>query len=147
MEIDGRQMVAWLAKASEPERQALIGATYSDSDSEWRIEELQPSKLLAREYPFDTSSRVTARPLPLFADGAFVFEGVVGEHVMESVQAAMTTHECRIETAKSYLLSALGFPLVDLGGDPAILSAFDALLRMERLVVFTGIHRREVPTM
>lgn len=43
MEIDGRQIVAWLAKASEPERQALIGATYSDSDSEWRIVELQPS--------------------------------------------------------------------------------------------------------
>lgn len=34
MEIDGRQIVAWLAKASEPERQSLIGSTYSDSDSE-----------------------------------------------------------------------------------------------------------------
>jgi len=48
MEIDGRQIIAWLAKSSEPERQSLIGATYSDSDTEWRVEALQPDKLLGR---------------------------------------------------------------------------------------------------
>ncbi|MDQ5915694.1 MAG: hypothetical protein QG584_1586 [Pseudomonadota bacterium] len=131
MEIDGRQIVAWLAKASEPERQALIGATYSDSDSEWRIEALQPGKLLVKEYPFDTSCRMILRPLPLFSDGAFFFEEGVGEQVMESVQTSMTTQELRIETAKSYL-SSLGFPLVDLGGDTAMLSVFDALSLWEK---------------
>lgn len=131
MEIDGRQIVAWLAKASEPERQSLIGSTYSDSDSEWRVEVLQPGKLLVREYPFDTSCRVIQRPLLLFSDGAFFFEGIVGEQIMESVHASMTTQERRIEMAKSYL-SALGFPLVDLGGDPAILSVFDALSLWEK---------------
>lgn len=131
MEIDGRQIIAWLAKASEPERRSLIGSTYSDSDSEWRVEALQPDKLLIREYPFDASCQVIPRPLTLFSDGAFFFEEGVGEQVMESVQASMTTQERRIETAKSYL-SSLGFPLVDLGGDPAILSVFDALSLWEK---------------
>lgn len=136
MEIDGRQIVAWLAKAAEPERQSLIGSTYSDSDSEWRIEALQSGKLLVREYPFDASCRVMLRPQSLFSDGAFFFDAAAGEQVMGLVQTTMTTQERRIEAAKSYL-SALGFPLADLGGDPAILGVFDALSRWEK--------EREVP--
>lgn len=136
MEIDGRQIIAWLAKAYEPERQFLIGSSYSDSDSEWRIEGVQPDKLLVREYPYAASCRVILRPLPLFSNGVFFFDATAGEQVMSLVQATMTTQERRIETAKSYL-STLGFPLVDLGGDPAILSAFDALSLWEK--------EREIP--
>lgn len=136
MEIDGRQIIAWLAKASELERQSLIGSSYSDSHSEWRVEAVQPEKLQVREYPFDASCRMTLRALPLFSDGAFFFDAAAGEQVMRLVQATMSMQELRIETAKSYL-SALGFPLVDLGGDPAILSVFDALSRWEK--------KREIP--
>ncbi len=136
MEIDGRQIISWLTKSSEPERQPLIGATYSDSDTEWRIEALQPDKLLVREYPFDASCRVISRPLPSFSDGAFFFDDAVGDQIMQLVQDAMTTQERRIESAKSHL-SALGFPLIDLGGDLAILNVSDALALWE--------NEREIP--
>lgn len=137
MEIDGRQIIAWLAKVSEPERHTLIGATYSDSDSEWRIEGVQSGKLLVREYPFEASSRLIPRPLPLFSDGSFFFDGDAGEQIMSLVQEAMTPQERRIEAAKIHL-STLGFPLLELGGDPATLSVSDALSLWEK--------ERRIPT-
>ena len=76
------------------------------------------------------------RPLPLFFDGAFFFDDTAGDQIMRLVQDAMTPQERRIETAKSHL-STLGFPLIDLGGDPAILSVSDALSLWEK--------EREIP--
>ena len=131
MEIDGRQVIAWLAKASEQEQRTLIGATYSDSDSEWRIEEVVAGKLLVKEYPFDASCRVIPRPLPLFSDGSFFFDGDTGEDIQRLVQEAMSPYERRIEAAKTHL-SGLGFPLHDLGGDIAVVDVSDALLLWER---------------
>jgi hypothetical protein len=131
MEIDGKQIIAWFAKAPEPEHRRLVGATYSDADSEWRVEDVQPGKLVVREYPFEAASRLIPRPLPLFSDGSFFFDGDAGKQIMGSIQEAMTPQERRIEAAKSHL-SGLGFPLFDLGGDPAILNVSDALRPWEK---------------
>lgn len=126
IELDGSYVISWLERAGEIDRQLMIGASYADDESEWRIEQCDPKRLFVRAHPFRDSHPLLPRHLDFFSSGTFFFDCSTGEQIQRLAQESLTPAESKIIRAKEFL-SSKNFHLRDFGGDSPMLQMYEVI--------------------
>lgn len=116
LQIDGSDIVRWLASAKDSEMVLLNGAEYADDSDVWTILETTRGGL---SIVGEDSTRRVMRPLGFFQGTFFVTEDI-GARLNDLIRGTQTEGERKIARSKEYLAS-VGFPVSELGGDTVAL--------------------------
>jgi hypothetical protein len=117
VQIDGIEVARWAEKAREDDLRLLMGTEYSDTDSEWTINDADTVGILISK---KNQPEPVLRPYSFFSQGTFFVKEEISAQLSQLIEASMTTGDRIIDAAKNHL-RGLGFAVSQLGGDSATL--------------------------